>query len=446
MKYVEHIKSIALFLLILLSLALTFTIWTFTPTHEIIEPAATVDEPIADSKNTEEIVRPVKLLFHTEEQTTGTTDQNNMEVLIDEMQRWQINNIRLVQDDATPGTIKSYMHSSNRAVIYYPGLVPLPVFDSMNTIINTTIPESSFDRLIIEWEAPANDRPALYFINTVSGKIHKADIRAEDLTRFQTEIAAYAVDYERYVTDETVGVLPIYLQKGQVEKESVGYLLDEIKTSKLAEALLDSPSLTLSADSLTQEYTDDSGALMRDNSTSKSVSYVQPKAETSDPAIPSDLLFDSLSYVNSHGGWTDKYLYAGMNSVNQKIEYQLYIDDLPVFSNSTTTNLEIMWGIDAGLEQVYSYIRPAYKLEPEAVEKRMVVLSSGEAVLKALAQLEKQERSVITDIAPAYQMTRSDETSSATVAAFEPTWYYKTNGIWTELPIELTGGLKLGLE
>ncbi|MCH4825562.1 YycH family regulatory protein [Planococcus halocryophilus] len=442
LKYVEHIKSIALFLLILLSLALTFTIWTFTPTHEIIEPTTTVEMPISETKNTEEIVRPVKLLFHNDENVTGTSDQNDINVFVESLKNWQISNIRMVQDEATPATIKSYMHSSKRALVYYPGLVPLPVFDSINNIVDTTIPESSFDRLIIEWDAPANDRPALYFINTLSGRIYKGDLRVEDLYQFQTEVVDQAVDYNTYVTDDAIGVLPVYVQKDKVEKTSIGFLLDEISTSKFAEALLDSPELVFSADLKTQEYTDDSGAFMRENQNTKSIKYIQPKAETTDPAIPSDLLFDSLNYINAHGGWTDQYLYAGMNSVNQQIEYQLYVADLPVFSNSTTTNLELMWGIDDGVEQVYSYVRPAYQLDSEA-EKRVVVLAAGEDVLKALGQMEEEERSTITDVTPAYHVTRSEDDS---FIIFEPTWYVKTNGIWTELPTELTGGRELGLE
>lgn len=445
MKYVELIKSVALFLLILLSLALTFTIWTFTPTHKTIEPSTTVETLIAETKNIEEIVRPVKLLFHNEELVTGTIDQTNIEVLVDSLQQWEIKNIRLVQEEAPPATLTSYMHSSKRTVLYYPGLVPLPVFDSINNIVDTTIPESSFDRLIIEWDTLANKQPTLYFINTVSGRIYKADIRPEDLDQFQTEIADQAANYEAYVTDETIGTLPIYVQKGQVEKESVDYVLEETPNAKFAEALLDSPSLGLSADLMTQEYTDDSGALMRENLKTKSISYIQPKAETSDPAIPSDLLFDSLSYVNAHGGWTDKYLYAGMNSVNQQIKYQLYVGDLPVFSTSTTTDLDIKWGIDAGEEQVYSYVRPIYQLETEA-EKEPRVLISGEEVLKALSQRDKKEISTITDITLAYKLTRREGDSLVTVAVFEPAWYFKANGIWTELTSELTGGRELGLE
>lgn len=441
MKYVEQIKSFALLLLILLSLALTFTIWTFTPTHEIIEPSTTVDEPIAQNKNTEEVVRPVKLLFHNKDTVTGTTDQSNIDLLINSLALWEIQDIRVVQEEATPETLKSYMHSSNRAVLYYPGLVPFPVFDSITNIVDTAIPESSFDRIIIEWEGPANDRPALYFINSLSGRIYKAAIPAEDLRQFQSEILTEAVDYEPYMTDEKIGTLPIYVQKGEVEQASFDYLLEETPTSKFAEALLDSPALALSADLMTQEYKDDSGALMRENSINKSISYIQPKAETSDPAIPSDLLFDSFGYINEHGGWTDDYVYVGMNSVSQQIKYQLYVEDLPVFSTSTTTSLDIIWGIDAGEEQVYSYVRPTYQLDSEA-EKRAAVLASGEAVLKVLTQMDDQDPSEVTAIAPAYKLTRSEER----LITFEPAWYFEVNGEWTELTSELTGGRKLGLE
>lgn len=442
MKYVEQIKSGALFLLILLSLALTFTIWTFTPSHETIEPSTTVDEPIADTKNTEEIVRPVKLLFHNEDAVTGTTDQGDVQLLLDALEQWQIEDLRIVQEETTPDTMESYMHSSNRAVVYYPGLVPFPVFDTMTNIVDTTIPESSFDRIIIEWDAPANDQPALYFVNTVSGRIYKATIPAQSLRQFQMDILTEATEYETYITNEEIGTLPIYVQETEAEKESINYLLEETPTAQFAEALLDGPSLALSADLTTQEYIDDSGALMRENSSTKSISYIQPRAETSDPAIPSDLLFDSLSYVNGHGGWTDRYIYAGMNTVSQHIRYQLYLADLPVFSSTTSAALDLTWGIDEGEETPYSYNRPVYQLDSE-LERNTVVIASGENVLEAIAQNSNEDLSTITDITPAYKLTRSEERLLIT---FEPAWYFKADGVWTELTSELTGGLELGLE
>ena len=125
-----------------------------------------------------------------------------------------------------------------------------------------------------------------------------------------------------------------------------------------------------------------------------------------------------------------------------QIKYQLFVEDLPVFSSSTTTSLDIIWGIDAGEEQVYSYLRPTYQLDSEA-EKRAAVLASGEAVLKAITEMDDQDLSTVTAIAPAYKLTRSEERPLIT---FEPAWYFEVNGAWTELTSELTGGRKLGLE
>src|SRR5690606_2434753 len=200
------------------------------------------------------------------EAITGTDEQSNIGAVVDALQLWEIQDVRLVQEEATPDAIESYMHSSQRAVIYYPGPIPFPVFDSITNIADPAIPESSFNRIVIEWEAPTNDQPALYFINTVSGRIYKATVPTAELKQFEEDFVTEAADYKTYITDEAIGSLPIYVQEGEVEKPRVNYLLDEIPTAKFAESLLDSPGLALSADFMTQEYTDDSGALMRENS------------------------------------------------------------------------------------------------------------------------------------------------------------------------------------
>src|SRR5690606_33293179 len=110
---------------------------------------------------------------------------------------------------------------------------------------------------------------------------------------------------------------------------------EETSASTFADAIMDSPTAEFAGDLQSEEFTDDSGAIMRELNSQKSINYVQPKAETSDPAIPSDLVFNSINFVNEHGGWTDQYVYFGMKSVNQQISYQLFFDGSPVFSNTT---------------------------------------------------------------------------------------------------------------
>ena len=63
LKQVEFIKSVVLFLLIALSIILTFSIWTYTPNLKTVEQKPTVDISIANQATIEDIVKPYKESF-----------------------------------------------------------------------------------------------------------------------------------------------------------------------------------------------------------------------------------------------------------------------------------------------------------------------------------------------------------------------------------------------
>lgn len=441
MKYLEHVKSVALLLLIVLSLALTFTIWTFTPSLEMIETPAQVEMTIGDKRNADEVVRPIQVLYHHEDEVTGTFSQLEIETMLDTVQQWQISDVMLFEEEAGEEVLEQYLHQPGRAVMYYPGAVPFPVFDVIMDITDNNLPESTFNRVVIEWGTVDNTDPVIYFINTGSGRIYKAQVSDSALAQFRSDYVEEAKSYDSYVTDPRIGTLPVYVPKNPVEKTSYDYLFDQTATATLADAIMDSPSAEFAGDLQSQEYTDDTGAIMRELNSQKSVNYVQPKAETSDPAIPSDLVFDSISYINEHGGWTDPYVYFGMTSVNQQISYQLFFEDAPVFSDTTAASLDVEWGTDNGEEQVFRYSRPTYLLDSVA-ETNIVELTSGEAMLDSLTRLD-QDLSTIEAVMIGYELTRSEDERLIT---FDPAWYFKSNGKWTRLSEESVGGVELGLE
>ena len=129
LKYLEHVKSVALLLLIMLSLALTFTIWTFTPSYEMIETPTQEEVSIGDKRNADEVVRPIKVLYHHEDEVTGTFTQLEIETMLDTVQQWQISDVLLSEEEAIPEVLTQYLHGPGRAVLYYPAAVPFPVFD-----------------------------------------------------------------------------------------------------------------------------------------------------------------------------------------------------------------------------------------------------------------------------------------------------------------------------
>ena len=445
MKYVEQVKTIVLFLLIFMSLALTFTIWTFTPTFPQIENTSATEVALGANKAVDEVVQATKVLYHSEEEAKGTTSQEQIDLLLDVMKQWQIHDITTISEDTPIKELESFMHGPDRATIYFPGPVPFPVIDSILTITDDSMPEASFDRLVIDWGEANETNFFLYFINSKSGRVHQGNVSTTELDRLVDEIVEPAfANYPAYVTSEELGILPIYVPESAEVLNTYRYLQEDIPEQKLVDGLFETPgSVTTTGDLVNREYSDDADALMSFDENAKSVNYVQPQAETNDPAIPSELIFETADFINTHSGWTNDYRYFGMEPLNQKIDYRLYQDNLPVFSQTFETDLEVVWGIEDEEEKVFRYKRPYYVLESLGASGSLE-LPSGAAVLHALEHMDIDQKSV-TDIVHGYVMAR-DEKEPERLISLQPSWYYKADGAWTQLPADVLGGDPFGLE
>lgn len=445
MKYVEYIKSIALFLLIGLSLFLTFIIWTFTPSFERIETTPAIEVALGKSRTVEEVIQPSKVLYHYNDVVTGTTEPEQVGQLLEVMKQWQIRDVLSLAEEAPANVLKTYMHDPNRAVLYFPGPVPFPVFDAIMEVATESIPEASFDRIVIDWGQAEKADIALYFINSKTGRVLQADVPAEEMGQFQSQVVEPAFNYETFITNEDIGTLPIYVPENEIELNTYRYLQEDIASQKFVDGLFGNPgSVQSTGDLENEEYSDESDALMSVDSSQKSINYVQPKAETQDPAIPSELLFETVDFINGHSGWTNDYRYFAMSPLNQQIEYRLHLDNLPVFSPTLSTELDLVWGIDAEIEQVFRYKRPFYVLESWA-ETGTATLPSGTAALHAISHLKEQDLKAITDILPGYELTL-DEKDPERLLSLQPAWYFKSKGVWTRLTKEELGGGQVGLE
>lgn len=237
MKYIEQVKSIVLFLLVFLSFGLTFTIWNFTPTtlDAIDDPAPPLDAAIADTKKIEQTVRPVKILYHGEESVNGTVNKDEIDLFLKSMLQWQISDLTLQADEATANEMTNIMHDPARAVLYYPGTVPFPVFDTMMDISDTNVPEATFNRMVVNWESSSNGELVIYFINSESGRIYEGLVQMSDIANFEQGIIEPAEKYPVYITDESIGTMPIYVPDEPVDLSSYVYLYEENAAGGLRE-------------------------------------------------------------------------------------------------------------------------------------------------------------------------------------------------------------------
>ncbi len=438
MKYLEHVKSAVLLLLIIMSLTLTFSIWTYSPSYEKIEDPV-VNIAIAEKKRMEDVIKPYRLIVNQGDVLRGTSSSTVIEREINTMKAWEIQTVTLLNNQANAKLINEYVSGPDRMTFFYPAGVPIKTLATILPFTDTVFPESSFNRLVIDWSKGSKEGIYVYFINTTTHKVYQAAVDKEDRDAYIERLNSQLTSLPVYNEIERAGKLSLYISGSPEKLTRSTYYMEDIPTDRFKNALFSNPSLVRTNPLRTNglEYTDDS-AMMEVDFQNRSLNYVHPASESNISINPSDLIQNSLSFVNEHDGWTDDYRYSRLNINNQQVVYQLYFSGLPVFSNDTATEIIQYWGVN----RVYRYNRPYYTLSPLPT-KQEVVLPSGQEVYDLLSFIPDNYISSITDLTLGYQLSRNENQPLITL---EPNWYYSLNGTWIRVSEEILGGGRSGLE
>ena len=440
LKQVEFIKSVVLFLLIALSIILTFSIWTYTPNLKTVEQKPTVDISIANQATIEDIVKPYKTVFRIQDALTGTTDSNDIDHIIKAMKTWTISDVLQKDQNFDRNKLNLLMKKRNSFTLFYHAEIPLRVIDSLLTIEDLNIPEITFDRIIVEWNS-LNTTLDIHFVSSANESRYSAQVHVLDVQKFNQTLLVRGNNFSAYEDIETDNGHLLMVPVSKTEHIRSTYYQDGISPSRFRDALFSDPNAVRRSQvgPNTEEFQDDH-ALMTINADKKTLEYVHPSEKTSEVSIPSDLLLDVFDFINEHGGWTNEYRLSNMNPLSRTVKFQLYIHGLPVFSDTTSTMIEQVWGN----ERVFRYKRPYYTLDSNLPsETESVYLSAGVDVVKMLLESTEVDGAQIEEIIPGYFMKYD---LNPNLFMLEPSWFYKVKGNWIRFTPEQLGGEMLGLE
>lgn len=436
----EQVKSVILLLLIFLSLTLTFTIWTYSPTYGTNETPI-VDISIAEKKKIEDVVKPYRLLYSHEEMFTGSNSKVNIETVLNSMKTWEIQAVEPLNNKASYEQINDYIKTPNRITLFYSAEVPIKTYSSILSFASYDLPNASFNRLVIDWNDPLEDKVTFYFINTIKQKVYTARVDNVNREGLSARTTKKSINLPIYNEIERPGRLSLYVSKDPESIIGYTYILEEIDKEKFINALFTSPNLVRSnpLGISQQEYTDDS-ALMNVDFLSKKLLYVHPASESEDASNPGELIQNSVNFINEHNGWTDDYRYSRINPATQQVSYQLYLDGIPVFSDDTWTEMTTYWGVN----RIYRYTRPYFTLNvSNPIKSGDIQLVSGQDTFDLISTFSDISMLSVDDIAVGYYLSQDDQQLSMSL---EPSWYYLLNGSWTRVSPEILGGGKFGLE
>src|SRR5690606_3134133 len=137
MKY-ESIKTTILILLVLSSLVLTWSLWTYQPQYDHLGEN---DDLVAEvtttiTKDASEIISPTKILYHIDGQHFGTFNEKELNRVMKELRSWEIDEVHNITHTVQDQGLADFLKQNGQVEIYFPDPFPLELYKSFIKKIN----------------------------------------------------------------------------------------------------------------------------------------------------------------------------------------------------------------------------------------------------------------------------------------------------------------------
>lgn len=436
----ENIKSILLTLLVILSLVLTWSLWTYQPRlDEVKNPDIIKDVNIGLEKDAVRLILPQKILFHKEHHTYGTIEGSEIGRITSNLRQWSFDEFIDLSPKARNESI-DFIQEKNRIEVIFPTEIPIETFREILKIEDKEIRNISFDRIVIPVNEDKDDIPVAYFVSYENQIVYEAALNNFSSTGFKAEIFNRAISYPKFIPYKIDSFRTLFIQEDGMNVNQFTYYSKSLSTEDFKDALFTNPSnVKKDIETSTDEfYTDGSRAL---SIKEDSLEFINP---SSDDAVRSsgDYIQKSIEFVNDHRGWTNTYQLTDWNPTNRSTRFRLYINGIPVFHHSKLSSIYLKWS-ETGLFDVYQ--RPLFKLQLTIdSETSKITLPSGQQVIDIMKSTVKPHK--VRDITIGYHMTKDD-----TKVTVVPIWCINEDGYWKKVVFDDTdtkgiGGTIIGLE
>lgn len=440
MKY-ENSKSVILTILILVSIVLTWNLWTYQPNFDLMENGNVVAEvTLKEKQELHKIIRPDLALFHSSGKHYGTTYAVDLDKIMSEIRKWSFYDVKNYSEDVED--IRELVHGNGNAELVFPAEVPIEIYRSVLKFEEKRIPEFNFNRIIINVENSEKEDGTVYFISADYQQVFVSHISPGLLSEFNRTFFKNAEQYQSYFAYEAAEQRTVFIPDGNLEMIKYTYLPVVLNSEAFKEALFSDPSFVQRGTvSGVDEFSDASSKMTVNNDTNMLL-YVNPTRETSYVDNSYDLLMRSIDFINGHGGWTDPYRYVEKDVKGKSVKFRLYSPDgYPVFNERGMSEIQEVWGRD----EITKYARPNIALElPLTTEMENVTLPSGSEVLGFLKSRKNFKPELLEQLVLGYEMKK--DTGVNKLILLEPAWFYRYNQSWGQITKEDLGGLLHGLE
>ncbi|KQB91463.1 hypothetical protein GEPA3_3531 [Geobacillus sp. PA-3] len=440
----EQIKTVVLTVLVLISITLTFVLWTYYPKYDVLQNDDYIQHVSVSNTqvDTAMVVQPKQMIIHKNGAHYAVTKEEEKNEVLKEIKKWTLDDFENISSSVPAGKFFTFLNGKERLEIIYPDEIPIDIYRLIFTVDDKGLDDLSFDRILVPLEG--DDEFPVYFMATDKQKIYKAVASDASLVAIR-RLAKETNHFARYFAYPVSETKQLYLPESEVALSSLQYYTDELDVDKFKEALFSDPSF-VKKDLIPfgEEYTDGS-RLMNVDFLQRTLLYVNPAARASDMSqtkSETHLIQKSINFVNEHGGWTDLYHFVRWSEEDRKIIFRLVVNGYPVFNEYGMSEIVETWGAS----DLMKYQRPLFRLEIPDRNRTPTTLPSGRDIVKQIEAMKDVRKALVKDIAIGYELIKDPEREK--VIRLEPAWFYLYGQTWKKVSVgrESRGGGTNGLE
>ncbi|HDR7002233.1 two-component system activity regulator YycH [Bacillus cereus] len=410
----ENFKTIVLINLVVISLFLTFNLWTYVPDSTSMQNAKFVqgNEGMNQTKISD-VVRPTSIIVHKDKNHYGSKREADIESIYKPLEVGELYDFREIS--ITKGDFLSYVHGEGKVELVFPTDIP---FDAVKSMFNmkekSTGKPKHFNRILLD---PSRSKDQEIKINFVSDgdnfKIYEAKLSGlylKDIVNAQNQFIVSAKSYFDYQLND---MKKLFLPDGTTELSNITYISSNLAVDTFKNALFSDPRYLSPITEMSKETFTDGIRSMEIENDRHMLKYKNSSVLTEKTIDNLMLLQKSFEFVSGHSGSLDSYRLDYMNK--GETVFRLNEDGYPVFNADGLAELRQVWGS----EEVMEYERPLLSLNTKGIEQK-VTLPSGHVVIASLENNPEIKKQVIKDIGIGYKLSLDGQ-----VVRLQPIWYVK---------------------
>lgn len=446
---IENFKTILLLNLVVISIFLTYNLWTYQPNSSMVQNEKYIqDVPSVTKKDLSAIIFPSQMIVHKGLGHYASEQNLRINPVYKILEQGEFDEFKDISYKIPKNQFLSFVHAKNRIELVFPAEIPFEVFKNLFSIQEKYMESQAFDRLLINLYPNENskDEVQAFFVSYESRKVYSVTLKGitvKDLVNTGNEFAGQADEYFMYAMDEARA---IFLPEANVNMKQMFYVTNDLEKEMFQNILFTDPRYVKQDKTSSWEMYTDGTRLLRIFNTTQMLEYENSSVSQKETLTGAPLVQQSIDFINNHGGWTDSYrLYNVMPEKGEAV-FRLHADNsFPVFNTSGMSSLNLGWG----LNEIRSFKRPLFWLFVKREEDMTVELPSGRTILSFIQQNAKGSMKEIKNIAVGYELEPDVGLNGekAIGVKLDPIWYVSYGDSYKKIEWDaLKGGELVGLE